>query len=208
MESVKVANFWAKLSCPKWDKFRPLRHFARNRYRKLAQKCWESEVWQRKIKQYKSGNWNIDTYPGPYYHQYFADWEENDSPEGYNLISDQSNCVIKYSTSYCAWKIFEATGVWPQKISKERLDAKRWVQFLAEAGYTEVVKDLDPRYYYVGINPDIGEWGLVVWLESIEDKDEVIVSSYPDKRHQWWATEKDAYTWVKICPRPSKQSDA
>ena len=208
MESVKVANFWAKLSCPKWNKFRPLRHFARNIYRRLAQECWESKGWQKKIELYKSGSWNIDTYPGPYYHQYFANWEEDDSPEGYNLISDQSGCVIKYSTSYCAWKIFEATGVWPQKTSRERLDAKRWVQFLAEAGYTEVVEDLDPRYYYVGVNPSAGEWGLVVWLESIEDKDEVIVSSYPDKRHQWWATEKDAYTWVKICPRPSTKSDA
>lgn len=203
MGSVRVANFWARMSCPRWNKIRFLRHLARKEFRHLAEKCWEEEGWQKKIKKYKAGDWIIDTYPGPYYHPAVANWEEDDSPEGYNLISDQSGCVIKYSTSYCAWKIFEATGTWPQKTSRERLDSKRWVQFLKEAGYPETTDRPSPNYYYVGVNPDIGEWGLTVWLEEVIDDETVMVSSYVDKKYRFWEIEINDYTWVKICPCPN-----
>ena len=198
--SIKVANFWAKLSCPRWNKIRPLRHFARKKYRNLAKGCWESAWWACKTDKYQKGSWGINTYPMPYAHPYFASWEEDDSEKGYNLISDQSGCVIKYSTSYCAWKIFEAAGVWPQKTSEQRLDAKNWVQFLDEAGYDVVTEDLDPDFHYVGINPNLGEWGLVVWLEEVSDET-AIVSTYVDKEYCFFEVEKNEYSWVKICHR-------
>ena len=207
MESVKVANFWARLSCPRWNKIRGLRHFARKMYRNLAKKCWESVYWQEKTRQYQDGYFNIDTYPGPYCHPYFANWEEDDSPGGYNLISDQSGCVIKYATSYCAWKIFEETGAWPQKTSKERLDAKRWVQFLAEAGYKTVDDVLLSGARYVGVNPNEGEWGLVVWLEEDTRNGKTATApTYLEKKHQIITVNLDDFTWVRIAnPKPKKR---
>ena len=205
--SIKVANFWAKLSCPRWNKIRPLRHFARKKYRNLAKECWESAWWVCKTDKYQKGSWDINTYPMPYAHPYFANWEEDDSKKGYSLISDQSGCVIKYSTSYCAWKIFEATGVWPQKTSKQRLDAKNWEQFLEEAGYDVVTEDPDPDFHYVGINPNLGEWGLVVWLEEVDDET-AIVSTYVNKEYRFFEIEKNEYSWVKICHRKDDFSGA
>ncbi|MBR2709140.1 hypothetical protein IKE98_02325 [Candidatus Saccharibacteria bacterium] len=195
--NLRIANMWAKYSCPEWNKIRILRKFCRLRYQKTAERYWMSPEGSQLTRRYKAGE-VIDTYPKPYCLQGFANWPEKGDKKNYNLISDQSLCVIKYPTSYCAWKIFEETGTWPRKTSSERLDAKRWVQFLQEAGYSKVVDHPSEGHRYVGVNPDIGEWGLVVWLEEKHKKGKVLVSSYVKKRYKkWWVKEKD-FTWVLI----------
>ena len=198
--SLRKVNAWARKSCTKWNKCRLSRRFYRRKYRKAAQKSWESSEHRALIARYQEGARYINTYPWPYKEPDFASWEEDASQSGYSLISDQSGCVIRYSTSYCAWKIFETTGTWPQKTSSERLDAKRCQQFLAEAGYTDIVTELEPDHFYVGINPDEGEWGIVVWYEAGAEKtsSRVCVSSYVEGKHKlWWATVPD-FIWVKI----------
>lgn len=197
--NLKQVNEWAMKSCPKWNPNVFSRRKYRKKYREAAQECWESPEWQRLIRDYKAGQRQLNTYPWPYADPKFADWEEDDSRKGYNLISDQSGCVIKHSTSYCAWKIFEATGQWPQKLTDQRLDAKNWQRFLAEAGYPKVVERLSRNHCYVGIKPDEGEFGLVVWAESIELAiGGVNVSTYVDRQYKFMTVDSRLYTWVEI----------
>lgn len=199
MRSLKQVNNWARLSCPRWNKNGLTRRWNRAKYRKAAQEYWESPEWQEVINKYKSGIKRLNTYPWPYASPDFANWEEDDSPDGYSLISDQSGCVIRYATSYCAWKIFEATGKWPQKQSRERLDAKRWQQFLAEAGYSKVVERPEKEHSYVGIIPNEGEWGLVVWAESeVLDIGAINISTYIDGGYIFTTVDPTKYTWVEI----------
>lgn len=203
MVTLEKVNEWARKSCPRWNKNKLSRRAYRKAYRDAAKEWWESPAGQDLMAKYRDRDQDglcfIDTYPWPYREQDFANWEEDDSSDGYSLISDQSGCVVKYATSYCAWKIFEATGTWPQKTSKERLDARRWVQFLAEAGYTEVVDYLEAGHHYVGIDPDVGEWGIVVWLDGYIDNSPVgYMSSYRNGEFVTWIDDIHCYTWVKI----------
>ena len=141
----------------------------------------------------------MNTYIWPYNDPCFANWPEDDSAKGYNLISDQSDCVVKYATSYVAYKIFEETGTWPRKTSSERLDAKRWVQFLDEAGYEKVVDRPENGHRYVGVKPEEGEWGIVVWFEkAIFDEDAAIVSTYNKKTYENRFVPFSDYIWVQI----------
>lgn len=104
-----------------------------------------------------------DSYPPLYADQRFAPWPEQDDSKNYCLISSSDGGVIRHSTSYCAWKIFELTGAFPVRKTRRRFDAKDWVEFLAEAGYTEHAEQPIPGHHYVGIIPDEGEFGQVVW---------------------------------------------
>lgn len=207
-----TVNMWAKQSCPKYSSLGLQRRRFRKLYRNAAMAYFYTPEHQALVAEYKSGNHMINTYPWPYCEPEFANWEENDSKEGYSLISDQSNCVVKYSTSYVAYKIFEETGSWPQKTSSKRLDAKCWAQFLIEAGYTEIVDHLEEGHHYVGIKPDEGEWGLVVWFEGklktcIRTTDECVVvdlrreadiSTYYNKRWLYKTIDPDQFTWIMI----------
>lgn len=207
-----LVNQWAKLSCPRWnqggDSDRSLklhaqsRRFFRKLYRKAAENYWKSGKGRKATEEYKNGKRNLNTYPWPYVDPKFASWPEDDSNGGYNLISDQSNCVVRYATSYVAWKIFEETGTWPQKKSNRRLDAKRWVQFLAEAGYTEIVNPpLKNGHHYVGVDPTAGIYGSVVWFEeTIIDFTSGIanISTYRDRKYDFFPVRVDDYAWVKI----------
>lgn len=105
----------------------------------------------------------LDTYPPLYADLRFAPWPEEDDPENYCLISSSDGGVIRRSTSYCAWKIFELTGSFPIRKTRRRLDARDWVEFLAEAGYTNCVEQPLPDHHYVGVIPGEGEFGQVVW---------------------------------------------
>lgn len=200
MITLEKVNSWAQKSCAKWNKNRLSRKFYRKKYHRAARKSWRSPDHHRLIARYQEGAHYINTYPWPYKDPNFANWEENDTPTNYSLISDQSCCVIRYSTSYCAWKIFEATGTWPQKTSTRRFNAKHWQQFLAEAGYTDVVTKIDPNHYYVGINPNEGEWGVVVWYEANlrDSPSDICVSSYIDHKYELWRTTISDFTWIKI----------
>ncbi len=199
MLNINVANEWARKSCPAWNKNKVSRRSFREKYRDLARKFWESPEQQEVISQYKSGKYWINTYPWPYCDNAFANWQEDGSDEGYNLITDQSSFVIKYATSYVAYKIFEETGVWPQRVSSKRFDAKIWVEFLAEAGYTEIVERPEDGHRYVGINPDVGKWGSVVWFEKIIfDEDAAIISSYMKKSFLTRFAPISEFIWVRI----------
>lgn len=212
MQDLNTINMWAKQSCPKYTGSKLERRRFRKLYRDTAMAYFETKQHQELVVEYKGHNHCRNTYPWPYCDPGFANWEEDDSKEGYSLISDQSGCVIKYATSYVAYKIFEETGVWPQKTSSERLDAKRWVQFLAEAGYTEIVKRPEEGHHYVGVKPDEGEWGLVVWYEQghstrlrrTRDKYDIAIikmaeiSTYINKSYVFTSVDLDDYVWVKI----------
>lgn len=197
---IDVVNTWAKKSCPAWNGNKVSRRLYRQKYRNAARDFWESPEHQRQIAQYKECKEWLNTYPWPYCDPHFADWEEDDDAKHYTLITDQSNCVVRYATSYVAWKIFEETGIWPQKTSNTRLDAKNWVQFLAEAGYTKVVERPKDCRHYVGIKPDEGEWGIVVWFEreAFFKEDYAVVSTYINKEHRVGSVFIYEFTWVEI----------
>ena len=202
-KELKQANSWAAMSCANWNKNPVTRKLYREKYRAAAEAYWNSPGHQRLITRYKNGDNTINTYPWPYREAEFANWEESADKDTYSLISDQSGCVIKYPTSYCAWKIFEATGSWPQKKSRERLDARNWIQFLAEAGYTTVLgPSITPLMFhnYVGVlraERDDSEFGLVVWLEFAGDT-WATVSSYIDKKYKIWTVNLSDFQWVLI----------
>lgn len=196
---LEKANKHAKLSCSKWNKCRFTRRIHRAAYRKMAEKYWHSADHQIKMELYLSGRHEINTYPWPYSDKGFANWPESDQSDDYTLISDQSGCVVKYATSYCAWKIYEATGEWPTKKSNVRLDAKNWIQFLAEAGYTKQVSGVSLRNgaHYVGIDPNRGEWGVVVWFEAIQG-DRLEYSTYYNKQYYYGLGFAKDFEWVEI----------
>ena len=208
-QKLKQLNRYAMLSCTRWNKCRFLRRIYRKKYRQAAENYAMSPEGQERTSRYKAGDKCSDTYPWPYCDHGFANWPEDDSPSGYTLISDPSGCVIRYATSYVAWKIREEIGAWPQKKTSMRLDANHWQQFLAEAGYekevgeAEVEKGIQEGHHYVGIKPDYGEWGLVIWAEGVfkgslwastyEHLDEhSFHACFPAKK---WA---DTFTWVQI----------
>ena len=204
MATLKEVNTWAKKSCPRWNSGFPkyfrkfLRRYYRKKYRDAALERYYSNGHQDLVRRYKSGEKMLNTYPYPYSDERFADWEEDDSKRGYSLISDQSGCVVKYATSYVAYKIFEETGVWPQKKTSRRLDAKKWDQFLAEAGYDKGVLAPKSGHHYVGIKPDEGEFGLVVWFEEVDDNDYVDISTYYDKAYFFGSAKIKDFKWVEI----------
>ena len=204
---IDRANYHAKKSCTRWNKGTPAvlhrlsRKFHRWKYRKMAEWCWTMNPKHRKLMQrYKEGKKDIDTYPWPYFDPMFVNWDESDEPDDYSLISDQSGCVVKYATSYVAWKIFEETGKWPQKKSRIRMDAKNWETFLAEAGYTTMaIGGPFNGHHYVGIKANEGEYGIVVWFESkLFQTNLAFVSTYRNKKYCFEQVRIFDYKWVQI----------
>lgn len=193
--NLEKANKHARKSCACWNPNRVSRLWNRFCYRTMARDFYLSRKWIDRSVRYLYGEYSLNTYPWPYSDSGFANWREY--PD--NLITDQSNFVVKYATSYCAWKIFEYTGHWPQRCSKERFDAKRWVQFLAEAGYPNIVDKLERERHYVGINPNIGEYGLVVWAEGgAVENGHTTVSTYYNKEYCFTVVDVKQYIWVEI----------
>ena len=194
-EILARANRYAQMSCTRWNRAKsPI-------VKKLF--GWLYKASRRKNREkYRAmliPGEGENTYPWPFCDYGFADWPEDDSPEGYSLISDPSGCVIRYSTSYCAWKIYEQTGRWPQKTAKIRLDAKNWIRFLREAGYPDIVAYPSVGGKYVGIKPDVGEFGLCVWFEGeAPEKDMAVASSYVDKVFFLDTVKVADFTWVRI----------
>ena len=161
----------------------------------MAQVAWESgdrQFWMDLLNDY--GPNNFSTYPWPYCDQKFADWKK----EPDSLVLDPSGCIIKDSTSYCAWKIYEKVGAWPNKNSGSFVKAKDWFQFLQKAGYTEVAEQLDCDASYVGINPDDGEDGIVVWFESLVKPNDVVISGYKNGKFFTEVKHVASYIWIKI----------
>ena len=204
VEDIVAANLAAKKSCRRWNKNPLSRKANRASYRKMAKSYWSSEAHQKLIAEYKSGDHFINTYPWPYSDNSFADWPESSAKNTYSLISDQSGFVIRHSTSYCAWKIFECNGVWPRRITRERMDAKDWLKFLSEAGYARVIKATEPLqkgHHYVGVDPRYGKFGLVVWLEDFDEGFNgwvVEYSTYLNGCYTYCSSDRNDFTWVQI----------
>lgn len=107
------------------------------------------------------------------------------------------NCV-----SYCAWKIKELTGNWPKRTGG--MNAKYWVQRLAENGYTKVVSKPQNSGKYIGVT-EKGQYGHVIWFE--EDN---IVSEYNYSIRGGFsvrAVDLSAYKWVEIQAPATKGSE-
>lgn len=232
MQLLDLANFLAKYSCPKWNKNRILRKVCRVGYQRLSQN-WiryrEAEsrrpIRLRSPRKFPrldhaieplSEDWH-NTYPWPYRDEGFADWEEDDSPEGYNLISDPAGFVIRHSTSYCAWRIREATGHWPMNRGSERqrFDAKNWEEFLSLNHGQRVTDNFETEmsfmpslYCYIGVLPEQGEFGQVVCLDAISVSFhekvrhlDYLVSTYEDQCYRrYYLSNREAaeIIWMKI----------
>ena len=157
---IKVANFFAKQSCPAWQSHRFIRKICRKTYR---------FIMEFRAKDY------------PYADPDFAPWPESDG-EFYTLITDSANFVIRRSTSYIAWMMKKYCGGWPKLPTpgerlpgEHKFDAKHWDEVLKfncwqrSAGWpipTEI--DVEMGRHYIGIIPDEGEFGQLVWFVDLK----------------------------------------
>lgn len=113
---------------------------------------------------------------------------------------DPSTCYNRECVSYTAWKIFELTGKWPTRTGG--MNARYWVQRLAENGYTKVVDRPRNGGKYVGVT-DAGTYGHVVWFEV-----DNVISEYNYLTRGGFSTRTinlDAYKWVEI-QAPAKEA--
>lgn len=114
--------------------------------------------------------------------------------EPIDTITDPSSCWNRECVSYIAWKIYELTGKWPTRTGG--MDAKYWVERLAENGYKTVVSRPQPGGRYVGVMQNIGKYGHVVWWEGDQT-----VSEYNYSTRGGFGVRSidlSAYKWVQI----------
>ena len=198
---TELVNEWAKLSCPAWERSSFLRFLNRKKYQIAATNFYKSYGHLECMRLYRKGYCSVNTYPWPFRDEDFADWADGDSSNPYNLVFDQSGCIIRHPTSYCAWKIYEATGSWPKQTSSTRYKSYDWENFLFEAGYKyacypDVIKS--SKTSFVGINPSDGQFGIVVWLEVILDTFSALVSTYRNNNYSLEKVDIDDFVWIKI----------
>lgn len=170
---IGVANFFAKHSCAKWEKHRAVRKACRAAYRFLM------EFGAREY---------------PYESLDFAPWPESDEEGEYTLISDSQGFVIRRSPSYVAWMMKRATGKWPERPEpgerepgEHAFDAKHWDELLSYNGWIKLedgrgpgLSDVLNGYHFVGVIADEGEFGQVVWFNSLDmHYDRVAEIEYP-----------------------------
>ncbi len=208
MLKVRLVNFFARMSITRYNKSRPARYLFRKLYQFCSMLyCLFSPLHHRNLSMMRNGE-ILDTYPWPYNDPLFANWFESDEHNDYSLIPDPSGAVIRYSTSYCAYKIYETTGSWPKRISKHRrFDARDWRAFLREAGYWEVDENPSDNFFYVGVRKDnYHSYGEVVWFERHEGKSAtaVLVTTYDHKVFVPKIVHTPDYAWVKIARRPGR----
>lgn len=135
-----------------------------------------------------------NTYPEPY----------RSRPQ--DSMTDPSTCYNRECVSYTAWKIAELTGKWPTRTGG--MNAKYWVQRLAENGYTNVVAKPQNGGKYVGVS-EAGQYGHVVWFEEGET-----ISEYNYSIRGGFSVRivnPAAYKWVEIkapaAPKPAPQPE-
>lgn len=91
----------------------------------------------------------VNTYPEPY----------RSKPK--DSLIDPSTCYNRECTSYCAWKIKEATGSWPKRTGD--MNAKNWIYRLPENGYKTKISSPNGAKC-VGVRTS-GKHGHVVWSD-------------------------------------------
>lgn len=188
-----------KRSVERYNHCKPLRFLCRTTYRTLSrlhctfsshQLCLEYLATTDPTKK-------INIYPWPYRDPTFGNYGE----EVDTLVVDQLGFVIRHSTSYCAYRLKVALGYWPKRKQRKRYDAKNWQEYLSDLGFTEVVDCPDDEHCYIGIKPDYGEFGLVVWFEHVQylqGERTVIVSTYFNNEYQRFSALPSDYTWITI----------
>ncbi len=223
---IKMANFLAKMSTPKWNSCKFTRGFCRVGYWAMSEiyVCFSNAV--RGVETFRGSCEN--TYPWPYRcAEEFANWpEEADAEKGYTLICDYSGFVIRRGPSYVAWKLRERRSRWLRTQSGNHPHAKEWLGYLEELGYSErwTTQEIINLYslrseslpadevlqsmpYFVGVNPKYGEYGQVYWLENVVMHAEatdwrkmtIVATTYEDFEFKIFnLTNKDVVTWVKI----------
>lgn len=90
----------------------------------------------------------------------------NTYPEPYrsarkDALIDPSTCYNRECTSYCAWKIKEATGKWPKRTGD--MNARNWIYRLPENGYGTTTSAPNGNKC-VGVRTS-GKYGHVVWSD-------------------------------------------
>ena len=90
----------------------------------------------------------------------------NTYPEPYrsarkDSLIDPSTCYNRECTSYCAWKIKEATGNWPKRTGD--MNARNWIYRLPENGYGTRTSSPNGAKC-VGVSTS-GKYGHVVWSD-------------------------------------------
>ena len=161
---IKVANFFAKQSCPAWQSHRFIRKICRKAYR---------FIMEFRAKDY------------PYADPDFAPWPESDG-DFYTLITDSANFVIRRSTSYVAWMMKKYCGGWPKlptpgerQPGEHKFDAKHWDEVLAFNSWSRMPTGFWPlwprrgaidEYHYIGLRPNEGEFGQLLWLTGIDER--------------------------------------
>ena len=205
----KYIIFLAKNSVARYQKQRWIRGICRKEYRLLSNLYRALSPKYIKLQNLHEKGVIVDTYPWPYCEAWFADWEEDDSKQSYSLVSDDAGFVVKYSASYCAWKINELTGSWPSR--PEHLascDAKHWHRLLFHNNYRNTARRPEPGKHYVGIAPTQGEHGECVWFEgfndgydverSVDNGGKIVYSTYRDKQFVVGSAPAEWYIWVEI----------
>lgn len=224
-----LANLCARLSCDRWNPFRPLRGLFRRAYQKMGENSKFSPPQPRLLSPFDPnvGVWtarfHYDTYPWPYTDKKFANWPECSETGSYTLVPDPAGFVVKHCTSYCAWKIRELTGHWPLARHQPGAiyHAKDWQTFLAANGYEQVVEspEVDPSRHYVGIDPAKGRYGEVYWFDGFSperniDTEEcklfspptVYCSTYQDRRYTelgFGLSRAKEMLWIRIDGPPT-----
>lgn len=204
--TLRLANLFAMLSCSNWNKIPPLRTIFRKLYQHMGEKSCKLKTYRDAVELYKSGQLFINTYVPLYASYGFANWEENNDPNHCTIIRDQSGCIIKHSTSYCAHMIHMMTGKWPKDLpnNSEITDwlAKDWYMYLPKVGYKNFVSFLEPGCHYIGVgdsSEEFGEQGTVVWFEKIDQRNKrAIVSSYQNYEYWIGSVKPEEFVWIRI----------
>ena len=207
---LKTANRHALLASPTFNQSALLRWYHRRSYWRIAEREYASAHHQTRVARYLSGERNLNTYVFPYVNQNFAPWSQNVYSNDYASVLDPSGCPVRHSTSYCAYKIRELTGSWIKTCPNLASDAKHWVQFLCEAGFSDVLSPEtvpDVAAHYVGVSTDLAhdKDGLVVWFEGYSGNypGTVQVSTFIGFQYTFATEDWRKYIWVKIpTPRP------
>lgn len=124
----------------------------------------------------------------------------NTYPEPYRSarkgsLTDPSTCYNRHCTSYCAWKIKEATGNWPKRTGN--MDAKDWIARLAENGYSKRVSTPSGNGKCVGVLTG-GKYGHVVWADN-----NLFISEYnynSNGNYHERTVAANSFIWVQIKP--------
>ena len=203
--TIEKANEWAMMSCSRWCKSRRIRDFNRGLYLALVETAYKIPELKKYSEKSLAGDYQTNSYPWPFVHPDFANWEEEYNAKDCTLVLDRSGCIVKHDTSYIAWKIYESTGEWPRKTSKSIICDLDWIKFLSKSGYHEMADEPIPGHKYVGIYPIDKNLSVGLWYETTisdlepgQENENIIVSTYIQKRYTVIRINSEKVSWIKI----------